>query len=82
MKFSARYLLRTDICDLAHIGAWFAKTRIFLIWERSRFVTSSDKTRFLVYGVFFLAVILLAALYRPADALTMPATQSRAMLQK
>lgn len=45
-------------------------------------MTSSDKTRFLVYGVFFLAVILLAALYRPADALTMPATQSRAMLQK
>lgn len=82
VKFSARYLLRTDICDLAHIGAWFAKTRILLIWERNRFVTSSDKTRFLVYGIFFLAVILLAALYRPADALPRPATQSGVVLQK
>ncbi len=36
-------------------------------------VASSDKTRILVYCVFFLAVVLLAALYRPADAFTRPA---------
>jgi hypothetical protein len=33
-------------------------------------VTSLDRTRIYVYFVFFLAVVLLAALYRPADAFT------------
>jgi hypothetical protein len=45
-------------------------------------VTSSEKTRILVYGVFLLAVILLAAFYRPADAFTRPANGSNAVLRK
>jgi hypothetical protein len=45
-------------------------------------VTSSDKTRIFVYSVFFLALIMLAAVYRPADAFTRPAGQSYVGLHK
>ena len=45
-------------------------------------MTSLEKTRILVYCVFFLAVITLAALYRPADAFTRPAAQSSAMIAR
>jgi hypothetical protein len=44
-------------------------------------VTSSDRTRIFVYFIFFLAVIMLAALYRPADAFTRTGS-SRGVLQK
>lgn len=44
-------------------------------------MTSSDRTRIYVYFVFFLAVILLAALYRPADAFTRTGG-SKVVLQK
>jgi len=44
-------------------------------------VTSSDRTRIFVYSLFFLAVIMLAALYRPADAFTRTAG-SKVVLQK
>ncbi|HXJ87044.1 MAG TPA: hypothetical protein VMS18_09525 [Candidatus Binatia bacterium] len=43
-------------------------------------MTSSEKTRLFVYCVFFLAVIALAALYRPADAFTRPAAHSNVMV--
>jgi hypothetical protein len=43
-------------------------------------MASSDKTRILVYLVFFLAVIALAALYRPADAFTRSPHQSETVL--
>jgi len=45
-------------------------------------VTSSDKTKILVYCAFFLAVILLAALYRPADAFTRAGVRSNVVLHK
>ncbi|HTT18495.1 MAG TPA: hypothetical protein VMG82_06100 [Candidatus Sulfotelmatobacter sp.] len=45
-------------------------------------MTSSEKTRLLVYCVFFLAVIALFALYRPADAFTRPAAHSNAVIAK
>jgi hypothetical protein len=45
-------------------------------------VTSSDKTRILVYCVFFLALIMLAALYRPADASTRPVGRTSVVLHK
>lgn len=44
-------------------------------------MVGSEKTRILVYFVFFLALIALAVLYRPADALSRPAQQSRPVLQ-
>ena len=42
---------------------------------------SSEKVRILVYFVFFVAVIVLAALYRPADAYSRPGHQSNPMVQ-
>jgi len=45
-------------------------------------MASSEKTRILVYFVFFLVLITLAAFYRPADAFTRPVGQSSPTLQR
>lgn len=45
-------------------------------------MASSEKTRILVYSLFFLAVLALGVFYRPASAVSRPPAQSAAMLQK
>lgn len=45
-------------------------------------MASSEKTRILVYSLFFLAVIALGVFYRPVGAVSRPSAQSTAVLQK
>jgi hypothetical protein len=45
-------------------------------------MASSEKTRILVYSLFFLAVLALGVFYRPASAVSRQAAQSTAVLQK
>ena len=45
-------------------------------------MASSEKTRILVYSLFFLAVLALGVFYRPAGAVSRPGAQSTAMVQK
>jgi hypothetical protein len=45
-------------------------------------MASSEKTRILVYSLFFLAVITLGIFYRPAGAVNRPPAQSTVVLQK
>ena len=45
-------------------------------------MASSEKTRILVYSLFFLAVLVLGIFYRPARAVIRPTAQSTAELQK
>ncbi len=42
----------------------------------------SEKTRMVVYFVFFLALIALAVLYRPASAFNRPGAQNTPVLQE
>jgi hypothetical protein len=39
-------------------------------------IMKSEKTRILVFGIFFLALIVFAIVYRPTSALSSPTQQS------
>lgn len=43
-------------------------------------MASSEKTRVVVYLVFFVALIALAIFYRPQNAMSRPAEQNQAVL--
>ena len=45
-------------------------------------MASSEKTRILVYSLFFLAVIALGVFYRPVSAVSRPSAASTAVVQK